>query len=145
MADKYIPAEQRFWRLVTLGDGCWERGGSDRHGYGLISIHNRQQLAHRYSWELHNGPIPTGINVCHHCDNPRCVRPDHLFLGTQKDNLRDMSAKGRGWKQADTHCINGHEYATHGRYVDHTGKRQCRTCALDAQRRYKQRKKAALA
>lgn len=59
-----------------------------------------KMAAHRFSWELSNGPIPTGMWVLHHCDNPRCVRPDHLFLGTRLDNIRDMQAKGRlrnGW------------------------------------------------
>lgn len=93
----------RFYNKVLVGDGCWEwqggRGGSLRYGaFGMGSRTDgtkRSHLAHRVSWELWNGPIPAGQAVLHECDNPICVRPDHLFLGTQQDNLADARSKGR--------------------------------------------------
>lgn len=64
-------------------------------GYGNFSVAGVSISAHRFSWELHHGPIPAGMFVCHRCDNPPCVRPDHMFLGTNADNNRDMRDKGR--------------------------------------------------
>lgn len=89
---------QRFWKYVQRGDGCWEWTGSRYKRYGCIRSSERPHRflsAHRVSWEIANGPIPKGMVVCHRCDNGFCVRPDHLFLGTQIDNIRDMDAKGR--------------------------------------------------
>jgi hypothetical protein len=86
----------RFWRVVDCGDVCWMwRAGLDRDGYGKFHAAGRHLKAHRFSWQLHHGPIPTGLFVCHRCDNPGCVRPDHLFLGTASDNNKDCAAKGR--------------------------------------------------
>jgi hypothetical protein len=88
---------ERFWAKVEKSDGCWEWTGARlRRGYGRIRVtRQRQMLAHRMSWELAYGPIPEGLYVCHHCDNPPCVRPDHLFLGTNSDNMVDAHQKGR--------------------------------------------------
>lgn len=81
-----------FWLVVEKTDGCWLwRACTIPDGYGMF----RDKLAHRTSWEMENGPIPPGMHVCHHCDNPPCVRPDHLFLGTASDNMQDRNAKGR--------------------------------------------------
>lgn len=87
----------RFWSKVRKGDGCWEwQAKRFDNGYGSFAVsRNKNQGAHRVAWELTNGPIPAGMSVLHHCDNRPCVRPDHLFLGTQLDNMRDMLAKGR--------------------------------------------------
>lgn len=93
--------EERFWHHVSKSDGCWEWTAHRlRRGYGQISITHRDKTsAHRFSWELHFGKIPEGLFVCHKCDNPPCVRPDHLFLGTHQDNVRDRDLKGRARNQ----------------------------------------------
>lgn len=96
------PAEIRFWEKVEKGDSedsCWVWIAKSKHlfGYGVLGLkkENRQVMAHRFAYELLVGPIPDGLFVLHRCDNPPCVNPDHLFLGTQKDNLDDMTQKGR--------------------------------------------------
>lgn len=95
--------EERFWLFVKK-DGhpkcCWEWTGArvdDR--YGNFVFHWKSMLAHRISWIISNGDLPDDIYVCHTCDNGLCVNPDHLFLGTQKDNMDDMYSKGRGFFQ----------------------------------------------
>ncbi len=84
----------RFWAKVNITDGCWEWTGGG-HPYARLKAEGHTRQASHISWELAYGPIPSGVQICHHCDNPHCVRPDHLFLGTQRDNLADASAKGR--------------------------------------------------
>jgi hypothetical protein len=98
-SDKIVRAtapEVRFWPKVAKSDGCWEWMGSRKEtGYGLFTLDSRTSSAHRFSYSLAFGSIPAGMEVCHHCDNPPCVRPDHMFLGTHSDNMRDRFAKGR--------------------------------------------------
>lgn len=94
------PLAERFWEKVQKGEGCWLWTGClDRRGYGQIARggkHGGHMKAHRAAFTLTNGPIPGGGHILHRCDNPACVRPDHLFLGTHADNMQDMWAKGRG-------------------------------------------------
>lgn len=88
----------RFWEKVPVpvGDECMEWMGTvGGHGYGQFCRNGVQQRAHRVMAEIYEGPVPWGLQVCHSCDNPKCVRPDHLFLGTAKDNARDRQNKGR--------------------------------------------------
>lgn len=86
------------FKITTLAD-CWIWSAARRPtGYGNFFVDGVCIGAHRASWLFFRGPIPSGLNVCHRCDNPPCVNPLHLFLGTQKDNIYDMHIKGRGMK-----------------------------------------------
>lgn len=106
--------EQRFWEKVDKSDidGCWLWRGATQAPWGYGSFQrgvgadgkNHSDVAHRVSYELTYGPILNGLFVCHHCDNPRCVRPDHLFLGTHTDNMADMHQKGRSMSQTKPEC-----------------------------------------
>ena len=96
----------------------WTEGGVRRHGY-----------AHRQAWVQNFGPIPKGMYVCHTCDVRNCINPEHLFLGTQSDNIRDMATKGRHRNTRKTHCPQGHEYTDDNTY-HWRGRRHCRTCKM---------------
>lgn len=95
------PASERFWKRVVIPDsvdGCWEWTGCvNEKGYGVFRTdESRNMLAHRYCWVSMFGPISgPRFALCHHCDNPKCVNPEHLFLGTLADNNEDMRQKGR--------------------------------------------------
>lgn len=92
----------RFWSKVSKTQSCWVWTASkNADGYGSFAISRVTHRAHRVAWILTNGEIPDGLQVLHRCDNPSCVNPDHLFLGTVRDNSRDMITKGRQWYQKD--------------------------------------------
>ena len=100
MTERGLSLEQRFWMKVDKRepDECWEwLAGTTGEWYGVFNRGDspRVEAAHRFSWEIHNGPIPKGMCVLHHCDNPICVNPRHLFLGTQTDNNHDRDQKER--------------------------------------------------
>jgi hypothetical protein len=92
---------ERIWQKIVRGNGCWEWTGTRYpNGYGSCASgkRGRNDYAHRVVWRLTFGRIPDGLRVLHHCDNPPCCRPDHLFLGTDADNVADKVAKGRQLK-----------------------------------------------
>ena len=95
----HAPIEERFWRFIVKNESCWSWTGNKALGYGRISTGKKPYvliLAHRLSWEIHNKQkIPEGMFVMHKCDNPECCNPDHLMIGTPKENTQDMIAKGR--------------------------------------------------
>ena len=136
------PLDFGFWEKVDkhAEGGCWVWTGTRQvFGYG-ISL--RYRLAHRVSWEIANGPIPDGLWVLHRCDNPPCVNPAHLFLGTQTENMRDMTAKGRHPHSRRTTCKNGHPF---DRLHMHRGRltRVCSVCAKASQQRRATRRGSA--
>lgn len=94
-------AVERFWSRVHVTDGCWTWGAyRNTKGYGVVCIsangYRAYALAHRFSWAIANSDVPSdGMFICHHCDNPPCVNPAHLFLGTNDDNVLDCVKKGR--------------------------------------------------
>ena len=95
----FRPIEERFFKKVEKTDSCWIwKGRTHKQGYGMFSAKpaHKNWVSHRASWEIHYGTIPNGLCVLHKCDVRSCVRPDHLFLGTYKDNAVDMYSKGRG-------------------------------------------------
>lgn len=106
MDEKYIA---RFWSRVEKTEGCWLwTAGTVRSGYGALFCGGRdgQMIrTHRFSWLLHFGPIPDGLLVCHRCDVRRCVRPDHLFLGTQAENMTDKVIKGRAGRKLNPQSV----------------------------------------
>jgi len=87
----------RYWKYVIVKNGCWGWSGSKSLGYGQLAVTRGMATAkaHRISWFIHYGRIPKGLSVCHKCDNPECSNPEHLFLGTHKENMVDAHKKGR--------------------------------------------------
>ena len=85
--------KDRFWEKVNKTNECWEWIAGKSHGYGVFWINGKLLRAHRVAWSIYNGGIPEGLLVLHKCDNPACVNPDHLFIGTQQDNVDDMITK----------------------------------------------------
>jgi hypothetical protein len=152
-----LTMEQRFWSHVDASGDCWLWTASVwREGYGRLATPSVNGCkgtiitAHRYSAMLHFGMFDTRLHVLHRCDTPRCVRPDHLFLGDRSDNMRDMVAKDRhfgfdkspeqyakamdGYRRwqakwvAPTHCGKGHEYTPANTMMHKDGRRRCREC-----------------
>lgn len=151
-----LPIEERFWSKVDQSGDCWLWAAyRNSRGYGMFMVSagsplqntksTRPHLAHRIAWQLTYGTIPNGLVVCHHCDNPPCVRPDHLFLGTQSDNMVDSARKGRHarYNARKTHCTRGHKYAGDNLYIGHGGRRVCRECSREYLRKRREREHAS--
>ena len=149
--------QTRFWAKVIKRnpDECWPWTAARTGGYGYFGLDGRLVYAHRLSWEWANGQrIPDGMWILHSCDNPPCVNPAHLSLGTQLDDVRDMDRKGRrGYsphrsrnQHTDkTHCIHGHALTPENAYVSFTNTgphRHCKECGRQRSREYQKRKRA---
>lgn len=137
--------EDNFWKHVKKGSDCWIwKGAKLIKGYGQFSLGKRGKriLAHRYSYILHNGRIPEGLEVRHTCDNPSCVRPDHLVVSSHLDNMKDMvkkgrQASGRGHRLGSkTQCPRGHPYFGKNLYIAPDGERGCRACRKENRRKF---------
>lgn len=144
---------EKFWMRVDVKapHECWEWKGAKRGNevceYGSFWVGGKHMAAHRYSWMIENGPFPEGgdgrgMCVCHSCDNPLCVNPKHLFIGTHTDNMKDKISKGRCKNAAKTHCSKGHEYTTENTYVTKRGIRHCRQCHREYEKQRRERLRA---
>ena len=126
------PLIERFLAKVEKTNTCWLWCGAVNYkGYGVIGLGTRKDgnaLSHRAAWMIYKGSIPSGMDVLHRCDTPACVNPDHLFLGTQQDNMKDRDTKGRQHNMRKTHCPKGHAYDVTNTYVTKDGRRCCRAC-----------------
>ena len=129
--------------LLNMETECWDWPGGRTNGYGYLTQKAKTTYAHRWMWEVANGPIPPGLFVCHHCDNRACFRPDHLFLGSAGDNNRDMAAKGRHgrYNLFKTHCPKGHPYDEANTRINKKGWRCCRACQREWSREQARRRR----
>lgn len=129
--------KKRFekWCSPEPNTGCilWI-GSNFQDGYGSVTINKKSRGAHRVSWELYVGTIPINKIVCHKCDTPACVNPDHLFLGSHSDNAIDAMRKGRRIFPQKTHCRKGHKFIASNIFM-WAGRRRCKLCYTNNRRK----------
>lgn len=130
------PSALRFWsKIAQRPDECWEWTGSrNLRGYGQISVDGRTCAAHRIAYELIVGPIPDELTIDHLCSNKWCVNPDHLEPVTGAENTR-RAWESRAPRARRTHCYKGHPYSGDNLYMDKRGRRFCRACKRDTEKR----------
>ena len=121
---------ERFWNKVNKTDTCWLwTAGKQKEGYGKFWFNGKTQTAHILSYELHKGPIPKGKQINHtHSHNKHCVNPDHLYAGTQEENMQDRLRDGKNPNKNKTHCKHGHEYNAESTYYHPNNQRVCKQC-----------------
>lgn len=126
---------------------CWAWQKSKRKGYGYMKFRGKWFFpAHRVSFIVYKGEIPEGLFVCHKCDNPSCVNPDHLYAGTPKQNMQDKMERGRFFNghSAKTHCVNGHEFTEENTHWRKSGSktstpwRSCKICAAERGKKWRE-------
>ena len=129
--DSYVPEPMT---------GCWLWEKAIVKGYGQLKVKGKSVKAHRLSYALFVGPIENGLLVCHKCDTTQCVNPEHLFIGTVKDNKLDEIKKGRNHNLKKTHCIAGHEFNEQNTRLRHN-QRKCRVCDKIKQKKKRDERK----
>jgi HNH endonuclease len=119
---------ERFFQKIEIADSCWLwRGVIQPNGYGTFSVRYRYMRAHRFAYELFNGPIAVGLEIDHLCKTRNCVNPEHLEAVTKKENILRSNCFA-AINARKTECTQGHPYDELNTYIDSLGKRHCRRC-----------------